>query len=36
MKQFRGGFTEVNFSVWLSLTMTGELHIERGEEELNL
>lgn len=32
----REGLREVNFSVWLSLTMTGELHTEKGREKLNL
>lgn len=29
LKRFREGLTEVNFSVSLSLTMTGELHREK-------
>lgn len=33
---FRGVFREVNFFLWLSLTVTGKLHTERGEKELNL
>lgn len=28
---FRGDFREVNFFLWLSLTVTGKLHTERGE-----